>query len=269
MKLNENDIENIRKRFDTILNEGYGKNMKGWINIGVIKGYSNIMDANDTYLMVDPNYPQTDNLSDFKYRATGFNTKPDGSGIDTGSVPSFYMSRLEIYPQYRDTYYGEVFLGKKKTDIDQKKHEQFMARLDTVGDKVRLKHDSDTKIMNGIVNNSKGKHNPYTNNSDINITFFWGTPNRGQDPSNGGKYTYFCLVNKDDIYDYTNNMERFPKIQSALSKCKYVAYQWERTPSAIAVTCYGGTPISYVCDNSTGRYYNANWELLKSPDGKE
>ena len=63
------------------LNESLSEtDMTNWINIGIIKNGSNIGTGGDAYLMVNPNFPQTDDFSTFRYRASGYNTKPDGTG---------------------------------------------------------------------------------------------------------------------------------------------------------------------------------------------
>ena len=203
-----------------LLNEGLNDtNMTGWLNVGVIKNGSNIGAGGDAYLMVDPNYPQTDDFGTFKYRATGYNTKPDGTGYEL-NIPEYQKQYLRIYDEYRDTYYGELFLGRRKNNEQENKHRQFMKQLDTQGNTVVLKHDTTYKITDGVV--KKGKPNNYSNNSDIGI-YFWGSKMRGQDQSNGGTYTYYCHVDKSQIYDFENDMERFGTLMNAFKKYPYVA----------------------------------------------
>lgn len=270
MEINESKLTEIQKRFDFInkydethkkgykLNEGmWDTDMTGWINIGVIKNGSNIGAGGDAYLMVDPNYPQTDDFGTFKYRGTGYNTKPDGTGYEL-QIPEYYKQRLQIYDQYRDTYYGEVFLGRKKTDEQEQKHKLFMSQLDMSGDKVILKHDSSYKITDGVV--KKGNPNNWSNNSDIGI-YFWGSKQHGSDQSNGGLYTYYCIVAPNEIYDFENDMERLGTLLNVFKKYKFAAQYWKGGP-AIVVNSLTPTKISYIRDNSNGKIYDANWQEL-------
>lgn len=255
--MTEKKLLEIQKRLDFInkysekltyrINEGmFDTDMSGWINIGVIKNGSNIGNGGDAYLMVNPNYPQTDDFSTFAYRGTGYNTKPDGSGREI-TVSSFNKQNLEIYPEYRDTYYGEVFLGKQKTAEDEKGHELFLSRLDVKDEYVILKHDSNVKITDGVI--KKGEPNNYSKNSDIGI-YFWGSKEHGMDQSNNALYTYYCLVDKDKVYDFENDMERFGTIQNALRKYPYVAQYWKDGPEIVVIT-NTPTSISYVKKNNT------------------
>lgn len=270
--VNENVLETIRRKFDFIakydathrngykLNEGmWDKDMTGWVNVGVIKGGSSIGIGGDAYLMVDPNYPKTDDFSTFKYRASAYNTKPDGSGRET-PVSSHKMQNLEIYDQYRDTYYGEVFLGHKKTEEDRQAHERFTEFLDVSGGDVMLKHNSDVRITDGVV--KKGKTNNYSNNSDVGV-YFWGSKHFGQDPSNNARYTYYCLVDQGSVYDFENDMERFGTLMNVFKKYRYAAQYWQGGP-AIVVNSVASTPtpIAYVRDNMTGKVYDADWKEI-------
>ena len=270
MEINESKLIEIQKRLDFInkydethkkgyrLNEGmWDTDMTGWINIGVIKNGSNIGAGGDAYLMVDPKYPQTDDFGTLRYRGTGYNTKPDGTGHEL-QIPEYQKQYLQIYDQYRDTYYGEVFLGRKKTDEQKQKHELFMSQLDMSGDRVVLKHDSSYKIIDGVV--KKGTPNRWSNNSDIGI-YFWGSKQHGSDQSNGGLYTYYCLVSQSFVYDFENDMERFGTLLNVFKKYKYVAQYWKGGP-AIVVNSVTPVPISYIRENNTGKIYDANWQEL-------
>ncbi len=179
--IDNNVLESVKKKLDFInkydethkktyrLNEGmWDTDMTGWTNIGVIKDGSPLGSGGDAYLMVDPNYPKTDDFSTFAYRATGYNSKNDGTGTEI-TIPSYKKQYLEIYPEFRDTYYGEVFLGRKKTDEQKQKHERFMSLLNRQGDNVLLTHNSNYKITDGFI--KKGNPNGYSNNSDVGIYF--------------------------------------------------------------------------------------------------
>ena len=270
-QINESTLNSVQRRFDFInkydeshkrnnyrLNEGmWNTDMTGWINIGVIKNGSNIGAGGDAYLMVDPKYPQTDDFGTFRYRGTGYNTKEDGTGYEL-QIPVYQQQYLQIYPQYRDTYYGEVFLGRRKTDEQKQKHEQFMSQLNMNGDNVILMHDSSYKITDGFV--KKGTPNGYSNNSDVGI-YFWGSKKRGSDQSNYGTYTYYCSINQSLIYDFENDMERFGTLMNVFKQYKYAAQYWKGGPE-IVVNTYTPTPITYIRDNHNGKVYNANWEEI-------
>lgn len=236
----------------------WGKDMKGWLNIGYIKDGSPFGSGGDIYLMVDPNGDKSD-ASRYKYFSTGFNTKPDGTGHDPKGIPQYTMQWLEIYPEYQDTWYGELFLGKRKTKEDEAKHAEFMRGLNHVGNgKVCLTHNSNFLIKDGKVRYTGHKNN-YSNNSDVGI-YFWGSAKPGSDPSNGGQYTYYCEVSEDSVYDFETNLERLT-LQQAMGKYPYVAQYWQGGP-AIVVTSYAATPITWYCDNSNGQKFYGNGEPL-------
>ncbi len=91
---------------------------------------------------------------------------------------------------------------------------------------------------------------------------FWGSKEIGRDPSNVSTYTYYCLVNQSDVYDFENDMERFGSLMNALKTYKYVAQYWQGGP-AIVVNTFTHTPISYILDKSTGKIYDANWQEIQ------
>lgn len=116
------------------LNEWGEKDSKEWINIGVIPDGSPIGAGGDAYLMVDPKAPQEDNFDNFRYRHTTYNTSPDGTGKDIGgAIPTYKMEYLKIYPEYRDTYYGDLFLGRRKGEEGEQMHQEFISKLNTQG----------------------------------------------------------------------------------------------------------------------------------------
>lgn len=251
----------------TALNE-WRVDCRGWLNIGVIPNGSPFLgsdDNDDMYVMVNPNAEKIDDMSSFKYRNVVYNTKPDGTGA-TADVPSYKLEDIEIYPEYRDTYYGELFLGRMKGEEDKKKHEEFMSRLNIVnGGQVLLKHSSSVKITDGYV--SYGNKNPWSNNSDIGI-YFWGSKRIGRDKSNIGQYTYICTVNMDDIYDFETNLERFPSLKAALKVHPYCAQQWQDEVNVIVVNTLIKTPIKAIRDNSNGTVYNSEWKPIDMKIGE-
>lgn len=243
------------------LNEWGEKDSKEWINIGVIPDGSPIGAGGDAYLMVDPKAPQEDNFDNFRYRHTTYNTSPDGTGKDIGgAIPTYKMEYLKIYPEYRDTYYGDLFLGRRKGEEGEQMHQEFISKLNTQGGVCILKHDSSVRITDGVI--KKGKTNSWSNNSDIGI-YFWGSKKIGGDQSNGQRYTYYCVVPLSDIYDFSTNLERFRSLRQALEVHDYCAQYWDdKTKDAIVVNTFNQTPIKAVRDNMTGKVYDANWEEI-------
>lgn len=210
----------------------------------------------DAYLMVDPNATPDDDMSYFKYRHTTWNTKPDGTGDGFADIPAYKKESLKIYPEYRDTYYGELFLGKKKGEEGMKEHEAFMNRLHMNGNDVVLKHDSNVKIDGGVI--KIGKKNAWSNNSDMGI-YFWGSKHVGSDVTNGCRYTYYCLVPVNQVYDFQTNLERYISLREAFEHHSYCAQQWQDDERAVVVNTFRNTPIYAVRDNSTGKVYDAEW----------
>lgn len=260
-------IYSIKEGFNfhgTLLTEGmWDKDCRGWLNIGIIKGWCARISGTDTYLMVDPKAPEMEDRYLFRDKYTAWSSKPEGEERDCGTPPTYYLQYLEIYPEYRDTYYGEVFLGKRRdTDEDKRKHEEFLSKLYIVGNEVILHHDSSRKIENGVVSCGHSK-NGYSNNSDIGA-YFWGSPKSGSDPSNVATYTYYCKVPVKDIYDFDVNVDRLTLTQ-ALSKYGYAGQTWGRTPSAICVNSYRSTPIWFIQDRRNGKCYDKDWNEIKSP----
>lgn len=256
----------LLSKYDTkkALNEWGEPDCKGWLNIGVVPDSNPFFgrrekDGNDMYIMVNPNAEQIDNMSTFRYRNVTYNTRPDGTGL-SNNLPVNDLRRVKIYPEYRDTYYGDLFLGKRKGDQGEIMHKEFMSNLNISGDKVILKHDSSVKITDGVI--KKGKTNSYSNNSDIGI-YFWGSKKIGSDPSNGQTYTYICTVSLSDVYDFETNLERFPSLDQAMQEHKYCAQYWNKDKSnAIVVNTFSRTPIQAIRDNTNGKVYNANWEEI-------
>lgn len=240
-----------------LLNEGmFDKDMSGWINIGVIKNGSNLGEGGDAYLMVNPKFPKTDDLGTFIYRGTGYNSKPDGTGSEL-HISEYTKQYLKVYDEYRNTYYGEIFLGKQKTEEEKDKHVQFMNQLDKTGDEIILKHDSSYRITDGVV--KKGTPNNWSNNSDVGI-YFWGSKQHGSDQSNGSKYTYFCLVNQDEVYDFENDIERLGTLANVFKKYKYAAQYWKGGPT-IVVNSVTPVEIDYIRDNTNSIFFNSKWEI--------
>lgn len=257
-------IRESRAKGSNLLFEGlFNHDTRGWLNIGVIKGYCAYASGDDSYLMADPNAPKTENMADFRYRHMAYSSKPEGMSTSY-DVPNYYQQNLVIYPEYADTYYGECILGKGKgSDQKKKDREDFLSRLFIIGNDVVLHHDSPVKITDGRVGGSHPKQS-YSKDSDIG-TYFWGSRNSGSDQSNIGRYTYWCRVPKDTVYDFMHNPDRLTLTQ-AMSKYGYAGQEWNhRNNPAIVVTSWRNTPIWFILDKHNGRYYDKDWNEIEKP----
>lgn len=241
------------------LNEWGEVDSNGWTNIGIIPGGSPYGIGGDAYIMVDPNAKEEENISDFKYKHITYNTKPDGSGYSISAIPSYKLNDAQIYPEYKDSYYGECFLGKRKTDKDEMRHKYFMSKLNIMGNNVILKHDSPYRITDGEI--KQGKQNSWSNNNDIGI-YFWGSKKVGKDNSNGQQYTYICLAPIDEIYDFEVNLERYISLKSALREHRFCAQFWDDSEEAIAVNTLYPVKIQAIIDNRTGKKYDEEWNEI-------
>jgi hypothetical protein len=186
----------------------------------------------------------------------------DGTGAQTNSIPTYARNQATIYNEYRDTEYGELFLGKKKDEeVVKQKHKEFMSKLFKLGYMVIIHHNSSYKITDGII--KKGAPNNWSNNTDIGI-YFWGSRNSGRDPSGNSLYTYYCYINQDDLYDLEANKERLT-LQKAMSQYPYVGQYWGKNDEAIVVSTYKLTPIWCILDKQTGKWYDKDWNEIKKP----
>lgn len=252
MKRNINRIisENIDKYLLKEIYDIENKDITNWIKIGEID-YSPYMGSKTSDLYVNPNNP-TEHLF-------AINGKPWG---DKGNLPSYARQYVKIYDEYKDTPYAEPFLGKTKTEEDLKKHQVFMNMLNIQNGQVVLKHYSNARITDGVVSEGHG-HNNFSNNSDIGC-YFWATQSIGQDPSNDGRYVYYCKVDPSQIYDFQNDMERIGNINKAAKEKDYVGVIWNDTrKNSICVVTHKPTPISYIYDKTKGKFYNPNWEKME------
>lgn len=234
---------------------------EGWLNIGLIKDASPIGNGGDVYIMVNPNGEGLENPNEFVWRNTALNTEPDGSGIDV-SVPSYKMKGIQIYPEYADSPYADLFLPKKKDDEQAKAiHAKFLNDLDIRNGYVYLKHNSSYKITDGVIRSRGSGPKFYSSDSDIGA-YFWGSKKIGRDQSNGQQYTYICKVKPEEIYDFNVNPKRYQDVRHAAGKERYVGRQWQDEEDVIAVVSGYETPITMVRDNSNSHWYDANWNLI-------
>lgn len=130
---------------------------------------------------------------------------------------------------------------------------------------VVLKHDSSDRINNGVVDRPRGKHNPYSNNSDIG-NYFWASEERGKDPSNGKSNVYYCFVPVNEIYDMMANPKQYEDVETAAENERYVAVNWPVGQGAVVVVSQQPTPITFIEHNGDDNdgLYDANWNLIRS-----
>ena len=141
-------------------------------------------------------------------------------------------------------------------------------KLNIQDGKVVLMHDSTTMIRNGVIKASNPQ-NAYSKNSDTGA-FFWGREVRGIDNSNyNDTYTYYCLVDIDDVYDMETNEKGYESYRQALENEPYVAVKWNRPDGAVAVNTLRDTRIDYVFVKTGNNQlisgiYRPQWKLLRS-----
>lgn len=241
------------------INEDFGDvDTNGWICVGEVPYSPWIGGENKLYIMVNP---QKEMKYGKEIRNVRYTENPDGSGKQTDLVPGYAKEKQIIYPQHQDDEYGEMFLGKRKNNsLINQEHKEFISKLFTIGSNVVLHHNSSYIIKDGFIR--KGKANGYSNNSDIGI-YFWGSRNSGNDPSNAGEYTYYCLIPMSDLYDFSTNSERMT-LRNALEKYDYCGQYWQNS-DAIVVNIFTPTPIYCILDKSNGRWFDKKWNEIERP----
>lgn len=241
------------------VNEGFWDvDTKGWICVGEVPFYPWQGDKDKVYIMVNP---QKTMKWGKEIREVRYTENPDGSGKQADSIPNFAKESQIIYPQHQDDEYGEMFLGKRKDNaIIEQEHKAFMSKLFIIGNNVVLHHNSSYVIKDGFV--KKGEANGYSNNSDIGI-YFWGSRNSGNDPSNSGGYTYYCLIPREELYDFSTNPERMT-LRNALRKYNYCGQYWQDS-DAIVVNTFKPTSIWCILDKSNGKWFDKEWNEIEKP----
>ena len=244
-----------------MLREGWDKDTEGYVCIGEVRGYfpwSGGDSDSRIYIMASPE--KTMIYGEMSYDIC-YTENEDGTGRQTSSIPAYAKDRITVYPQYRDTEYGEMLLGKRKADDEiDAGHSKFESMLFTYGDNVILHHNSSFRTEDGVIR--RGKVNPWSNNSDEGV-YFWGSRNSGSDPSGSGRYTYYCLAARDDIYDFDTNEERLT-LRQALARHRYVGQRW-KYEDCIVINTYTSTPIWCILDRRDGTWYDAGWNEIEKP----
>ena len=261
-------IFDIKKRFNEIasynpkfgiLNEGFNDvDTSGYICIGEVYYYPWADDGDRVFIMVNPEKTMLYGkmINDVRYTENS-----DGTGKQTQSIPTNAKNNLVIYQEYRDTEFGEMFLGKRKSNDEVKqKHQEFLSKLFIIDNNVLLHHNSSFEIRDGII--KKGVANGWSNNGDIGI-YFWGSRNSGNDPSNNSHYTYYCLIPIEDLYDFETNVDRI-SLDQALKKYKYAGQYWKKG-DAIVVSTLQSTPIYCILDKQNGKWYDKKWNKIEKP----
>lgn len=231
------------------------KDCSGYINVGEVD-YNVSRNSKKLYIMVSPEKIQK--WGNLQYDVV-YTQNPDGTGIQFEEIPVIYKERIRIYPEHTDDEYGEIFIGKKKSgEVLRQKHSEFVSKLQTYNGYVVLHHDSNHKITDGVI--KKGKPNIYSNNTDVGI-YFWASRESGKDPSNNTQYTYYCLIDKSQLYDFETNEKRL-SLRQALSKYQYAGQYWR--DGAVCVNTFYSTPIWRICDRNN-KWYDAEWNRVKCP----
>lgn len=243
------------------INESFDTDTREYICIGEVNGYYPWYDSQGkqkVYIMVSPDKIMRYGEKVFDIRYT---ENSDGSGKQIDTIPSYAVDKVSIYPQYQDNEYGELFLGKKKEeDVLEQEHSYFESMLFKIDGNVVLHHNSSYKNEEGII--KRGKQNAWSNNSDKGI-YFWASRNSGNDPSNAGIYTYYCLISRDELYDFETNEERLT-LEQAMRKHKYVGQKWQNE-DIVVVNTYMTTPIWCILDKKTGTWYDHEWNEIHKP----
>ena len=242
-----------------ILNEGWDDvDTSNYICVGEVPFYPWADGKDKVYIMVNPQKTMEygEEINDVRYTEN-----PDGSGKQIDNIPPYGNRFLTIYPEHQNDEFGEMFLGKRKSDDTVKQqHELFLSKLFRRGNKVIIHHNSSYKVTDGVI--KKGVQNTWSNNSDIGI-YFWGNRSGGKDPSNVGQYTYYCIIPINELYDFDTNEERI-SLDQALKKYKYAGQTWQHTDS-IVVSTLQETPIWCILDKSNGKWYDRNWNEISNP----
>ena len=260
---------NIFKRFYQIcdynpskgkLNEAYGDvDATGWICVGEVPYWPWGADKDKKlYIMVNP--VKTRMYGEYINEVV-YTENSDGTGRQASDIPSFKKRNQIIYDEHQDDEFGEMFLGKRKSNEEiEAKHKDFLSKLFLKGNNVIIHHNTSFKITDGVV--KRGVPNSWSNNTDIGC-YFWGSRNCGKDPSNAGMYAYYCIIPLSDLYDFESNVDRL-SVQQAMRKYKYVGQLWKDS-DAVAVMTYEQTPIWCVLDKQTGKWYDSKWNEISTP----
>lgn len=246
------------------------RDLSNWILVGEVENpiYPE-KEGSTSYIFVNPDIDSYDGPDwRFKNDCVRISSKPDGTGIQGyySDIMSFYRRYMRIYPEHLNDKYGDVILGKGKSpEVLKAEHDAFLRKLNLRGNDVVLKHNSSVVIKDGVI--KKGTTNHYSNNSDDGI-YFWGSKDVAADPSNEGMYTYFCHIPLSELYDLDTNRERLT-LKQAISRHSYVGKTWnQNNPNVIVVNTYRKTPIDYILEKRTGKYYNAQWEEIEINENK-
>lgn len=242
------------------LNEGWNDvDTSNYICIGEVPYDPWLDGTKQLYIMVSPQKIMKHGREEYDVRYT---KNSDGSGSQIENIPTYVKHNAVIYPEHQNDEYGEIFLGKRKdNDLLIQQHKEFESKLFKAGENIILHHNTSFKVNDGFI--KKGKPNGWSNNSDKGI-YFWGSRTGGKDPSNGGLYTYYCLIKKGDLYDLDTNEERL-SLEQAMRKYPYVGQHWQNEDNVIVVNTYLPTPIWCILDTQTGKWYDKEWKEIEKP----
>lgn len=236
--------------------------LNGWERIGVVKDNRNPNKI--VYVFANPKAEQNMNKNSFnQWASRNLSLNKDENGADGYnyffSIDTRYCT-VELYPRYKDTYYDFVLSGGQNKSYRMNKHKELVSMLFKVGGEIILHHDSSYKITDGVV--KRGKTNIWSNSNDWGI-FFWASKDSGSDPSNGQRYTYYAIVDANKCYDIWNNPN---DLESDEEVNKHYSYHLKELNGGIACQTAQQTPIWCIRDNSTGQFYDKDWNEINKPD---
>lgn len=276
-------IESLNKRLDEYIvhrEDGTtceylidGADTNGWTYIGEIVYGENSWkkDSDRKYLLVYPNYaPSELNSSSFIEKNVSVNE--DTNGSDGGHY--FYSNfdcrfdKIKLNDAFINSEYALVFKSylidpdNATQRLREQKHKEFMSKLFVVGDNVLMHHISSAKITDGFLKAGMPKQS-YSNNNDWGV-YLWASRNTGNDPSNGGDYTYYCVVPLEECYDVANNVENFKSDKELLQKYPYMLKDW-KNGQAIACQTNKPTRIWRIMRHNPVKWFDDEWNEVETP----
>lgn len=241
------------------------KPLDGWECIGTVKDQ-----FGQYYMLADMDAPKDmNNFRDFIGKHISVNKEKDGSD-GYQSLTQKIDSRNAVYDisnEYKGSYYDMLFNGITD-EYRQWKRNDYLKRCLVVNGNAIAYHDSSEKITDGVVKPSS-KRNSWSKAGDWGA-YFWLSKNRGGDPSNGGKYTYYCQIPLDKIYfSSSTKLSNSDKADdsSILKEYPYIAGDWD-SRNAVACQTYAATPIWCIntLENGQDKWYDKDWNEIQKPE---
>lgn len=189
-----------------LLNEGVGR----YKLIGYVKDSNVEYSKGDYYVLVDTQYPESDNINRWYEQAVKYNTEKDGSGM--GVYPGKEITKfITLLPEYENSYYAHAIFGEPKEVKEQKSRELFNT-IEQDNDIAILKHNSERVITDGMIRVGMTPNDYSTSDfksTGIPRAYFWGSEG-GNDVSNyRANYQYICHLPIAEIYNMDANVEQW------------------------------------------------------------